>query len=155
MSNDASWGFAMSEIEEREGGFQAPPVGTYMMEVVEIKGPTENKKGEMYIIPVCEILEADEEMWIGRKYSPYMALTKERAGYTKLDLRKMGASDECLSDDGDPNDIVGLVFTVDLIQNGDYINMRNIEAVVDPGEEKEEEKKEEKKPSPRRRGGKR
>jgi len=145
MSNDATWGFAMGGVDEQEGGFQNPPVGSYTMEIVELKGPTENKSGGLYIIPICEILEADDETWVGRKYSPYMSLTKERVGYTKLDLRKMGASDDCLSNDGNPQDIEGLVFKVDLVQNGDYINMRNIEAII--GEE------EEKKPAPKRRSG--
>lgn len=147
MTN-ATWGFGMGEIEEQEGGFENPPVGHYTMEITEVKGPTNNKKGELYVIPICEILEADDEVWVGRKYSPYMALTKERAGYTKLDLRRMGASDECLSDDGNPHDLEGLVFTVDLIQNKGYINMRNIEAVADEPEPAE-------KPKPKRRGGSR
>ena len=146
MSNDATWGFAMGSIDEQEGGFQSPPVGSYTMEVTELKGPTTNKNGDLYIIPSCEILEASDESWIGRKYSPYMSLAKSRAGYTKLDLRKMGASEDCLSDDGNPQDIEGLVFKVDLIQNGDYINMRNIEAIA-------EEPVEEKKPSPKQRRG--
>ena len=142
-----TWGFDFGEIEELEGGFQNPPVGTYSMEVVELKGPAENKKGELYIIPICEILEAAEEKWVGRKYSPYMSLAKERVGYTKMDLRRMGADDACLSGDGDPQDLIGLVFSVDLVQNGDYINMRNIEAATD-GEPAE-------KPAPKRRGGSR
>ena len=145
-----SWGFDFGEIDEQEGGFQNPPVGTYMMEIVELKGPTNNKKGELYIIPICEIVEAAEEKWVGRKYSPYMALNAERAGYTKMDLRLMGADDKCLSGDGDPQDLVGLVFNVDLVQNGNYINMRNIEAVANsaPAEEPEQ-------PAPKRRGGSR
>ena len=138
-----TWGFDFGEIDELEGGFQNPPVGTYKMEVVELKGPTTNKKGELYIIPICEILEAAEDKWEGRKYSPYMALNSERAGYTKMDLRRMGANDDCLSGDGDPQDLVGLVFTVDLVQNGDYINMRNIESAT------------EEKPKPKRSGGSR
>ncbi len=145
MSQDATWGFAMGDVGEQEGGFQNPPVGSYTMEVIELKGPTENKSGDLYIIPICEILEATDETWIGRKYSPYMALSKARVGYTKLDLRKMGASDDCLSDDGNPQDIEGLVFKVDLIQNGDYINMRNIESII--------AEEEEKKPAPKRRSG--
>lgn len=146
----ATWGFDMGDIEEQEGGFHDPPVGSYTLEVIEIKGPTNNAKGELYLIPICEILEADDDTWIGRKYSPYMALTEARAGYTKLDLRRMGASDDCLSADGNPNDVVGLVFTVDLVQNKGYTNMRNIEAIAD-GEPKEAPV--EKKPKPKRRGG--
>ena len=141
--SENTWGFDFGEIEEQEGGFQNPPVGTYQMEIVELKGPTTNKKGELYIIPICEILDAAEDKWVGRKYSPYMALNSERAGYTKLDLRRMGADDACLSGDGDPQDLVGLVFSVDLVQNGDYINMRNIEAATAE------------KPEPKRRGGSR
>jgi len=49
----------------------------------------------------------------------------------------MGASDDCLSDDGNPQDIEGLVFKVDLIQNGDYINMRNIESIIAEEEQKD------------------
>jgi len=130
--DSGTWGFDLSDFED---DFAPPPPGYYIMRIVDIRGPDINRNGDMYMMPVCEILSDVNDAWIGRKYTPYMALTPERIKYTKQDLLRMGASLSMLRDDGSPRDLVGLTFGVDLVhhcashKDGPFCNMQNIKAV--------------------------
>jgi hypothetical protein len=132
---EETWGFDMGGLEIKDGPMD-PPAGDYTMEITELNGPKQDKNGNLFIQPECTILEVGgtvDEAWVGRTYRPYMSLSAERGGITKGDLKRMGASDECLSSNGNPRDLIGLVFNVSLVRKGEWLNMRNIEALESKG----------------------
>lgn len=130
---EETWGFDMGGVDPQDGP-QDPPAGDYTMEITDINGPKTDKNKNLFIQPVCTILEAQDDGWVGKTYRPYMSLAETRVGITKGDLMRMGASAECLSASGNPRDLVGLVFNVSLVRRGEFLNMRNIEALGGPTE---------------------
>ena len=149
--NEETFGFDMGDVDAQDG-FEDVPPGDYTMEIVDLNGPKNDKNGNLFMQPKCQILEIHsanvDEKFLGQHFMPYMSLSEERRGYTKGDCLRMGAPDDFV-----PADLKGLVFNVTLVRRGNFTNMREIEAVE--GEAPPEKVEAKTKPKSRRAGARR